>query len=245
MPKSINCLIVDDESIARDIIETHLSKMEGITVVGQCKNAFEAFNFIRNQAIDLVFLDINMPEVSGIAFARSINSDIKIIFTTAYRDYAVEGFDLQAVDYLMKPISFERLSKAVNRYIEIHTTPELKTETSSEYNDFIFVRSDRRMVKANFEDIRYVESYSDYVKLHLKSTSTALSVTSETIVTRETISAIEAKLPKQQFLRIHRSYIVALSHISSFTNESVTLGDVELTISRSYKVGVLERLEDF
>lgn len=245
MPKSINCLIVDDEAIARDIIETHLSKMEGITIVGQCKNAFEAFNAIRNQTIDLVFLDINMPEVSGIAFAKSINSDIKIIFTTAYRDYAVEGFDLQAVDYLMKPISFERLSKAVNRYIEMHTKPEVSTEGPSEHNDFIFVRSERRMVKVDFKDIRYVESYSDYVKIHMKSASTALSVTSETIVTRETISAIEAKLPKTQFLRIHRSYIVRLSEITSFTNESVTLNDVTLTISRSYKAGVLERLEGF
>ncbi len=114
--KTISCLIIDDEAIAREIIATHLSEIENINIIASCSNAIEAFNYISNHDIDLVFLDINMPEISGISFAKSINKDIKIIFTTAYRDYAVEGFELQAVDYLLKPISFERLLKAVNAY---------------------------------------------------------------------------------------------------------------------------------
>jgi DNA-binding LytR/AlgR family response regulator len=236
MHNSISCIIVDDESVARDIIATHLSKIDTIEVVAQCKNAIEAFNFISHNKVDLVFLDINMPEISGIAFAKSINKDIKIIFTTAYRDYAVEGFELQAVDYLLKPIPFERLLKAVNTYFEVYQTPKVIEKTKSDENDFIFVRSERRMLKVNFDAITYIESYSDYIKIHLKNS---------VIVTRETISAIEAKLPKANFIRIHRSYIIAISQIQSFTNEYITINNSAIPISRSYKKDVLKVLERY
>ena len=236
MTKTISCIIVDDESVARDIIATHLSRINKIEVIAQCKNAIEAFNFINNNAVDLIFLDINMPEISGIAFAKSINKNIKIIFTTAYRDYAVEGFNLQAVDYLLKPISFERMLQAVNRYFEVNTQ-QIETQSQpSETNDFIFVRSDRRMLKITFKDIIYIESLSDYLKIHLKDQS---------IITRETISAIEAKLPQKDFLRIHRSYIVNLASIESFTNEEMIVNGKALTISRSYKKDVITKLERF
>ena len=234
--KSISCIIVDDESIARDIIAKHLSEISNITIVASCSNAIEAFNCLNNNKIDLVFLDINMPEISGISFAKSINKDIKVIFTTAYRDYAVEGFELQAVDYLLKPISFDRLLKAVNTYFDIYTTSNyVKTPTQEQHN-FMFVRADRRMIKIDFDSILYIESYSDYIKIHLEN---------ETIVTRETISAIEAKLPSEAFLRIHRSFIIALNYITSFTNEEVTINKTSLTISRSYKKDVLKVLEGF
>ncbi len=236
MDKSVSCIIVDDETIAREIITSHLSKIDAIEVVAQCKNAIEAFNFISNKKVDLVFLDINMPEISGIAFAKSINKDIKIIFTTAYRDYAVEGFDLQAVDYLLKPIAFERLLKSVNRYFEVTTPPKTTTIEPSETSDFIFVRSDRKMLKVDFNAIIYVESFSDYIKFHLQD---------KTIITRETISAIEAKLPKTRFLRIHRSYIICISKIQSFTHEHITINNTALSISRSYKKDVLKHLEKF
>ncbi|WP_299122503.1 LytTR family DNA-binding domain-containing protein [uncultured Winogradskyella sp.] len=236
MTKNVSCVIVDDEAMAREIIAMHLSKIKKIDVVAQCCNAVEAFNTITNNDIDLVFLDINMPEISGIAFAKSINKNIKVIFTTAYRDYAVEGFELQAVDYVLKPISFERLLKAVNRYFEVFTKVEKTSSHITESNDFIFVRSNRRMLKVNFESILYVESYSDYIKIHLEE---------EIIVTRETISAMEAKLPKQNFIRIHRSYIIALSKIQSFTSEHVTLNRRTLPFSRSYKKEVLKLLENY
>ena len=236
MTKPISCIIVDDESMARDIIATHLSRIKNIEVVAQCKNAIEAFNFINNNAVDLIFLDINMPEISGIAFAKSINKSIKIIFTTAYRDYAVEGFDLQAVDYLLKPIPFERLLKAVNRYFEVNTVQSNIQLKPTDHNDFIFVRSERRMLKITFSDILYIESLSDYIKIHLTETC---------VVTRETISAIEAKLPQKDFLRIHRSYIVSLAKIQSFTNEEITVNRKALPISRSYKKDVLNHLENF
>lgn len=234
--KTISCLIIDDESIARDIINNHLSKIKNIQIVASCKSAIEAFNYINNHKIDLVFLDINMPEISGISFAKSINKDIKIIFTTAYRDYAVEGFELQAVDYLLKPISFERLLKAINTYFEVYSETHSRTDNPTEENHFMFVRSDRVMVKIDFNDIIYIESYSDYIKIHLND---------KTIVTRETISAVEAKLPKLKFLRIHRSYIISISNIASFTNEQITINKTSLPISRSYKQDILQTLEKF
>lgn len=234
--KNINCLIVDDEAIAREIIATHLSKLNNINIVASCSHAMEALNVMRTHNIDLIFLDINMPEISGISFAKSINKNHKIIFTTAYREYAIEGFELQAVDYLLKPISFERLLKAVNTYFEVYHKSQTESQELKESTEFMFVRADRRMLKVGFNDIYYIESYSDYIKIHLIN---------ETIVTRETISAIEAKLPTNNFLRIHRSYIVATNKITAFTNEHINICNKALTISRSYKKEVLNHLNKY
>jgi DNA-binding LytR/AlgR family response regulator len=222
--------------MAKEVIETHLNKIPNIKIVAKCNNAIEAFSYLRNHKVDLIFLDINMPEISGISFAKSINKDIKIIFTTAYRDYALEGFELQAVDYLLKPISFERLLKAVNNYFDIYNETKNSIILENNNNDFMFVRSDRRMIKIDFEAIIYIESYSDYIKIHMAN---------ETITTRETISAIEAKLPKETFIRIHRSYIISMAHITSFTNEEITINKNSLPISRSYKNEVLQILEKY
>lgn len=231
----INCIIVDDEPIAREILENHLLKIDSIQVHASCKNALEAFKVINVQAVDLIFLDINMPEISGLSFARSMTKDIKIIFTTAYREYAVDGFDLQAVDYLLKPISFPRLLQAVNKYIDSRTPSEtLITEVQDENKDSLFVRSDRKMIKINFEEVSYIESISDYIKIHLKD---------KNVITRETLSNIEAKLPQSDFIRIHRSFIVAIKSIECFTNEYLEMGKLQLPISRTYKEEVLKRLE--
>jgi len=235
--RNISCLIVDDESIAREVIATHLTKIKNINIIASCNNAIEAFNIISNHTVDLVFLDINMPEISGISFAKSINRDIKIIFTTAYREYAVEGFELQAVDYLLKPISFERLLKAVNTYFEVYNNVTDTIPSPMESHNFMFVRSDRRMLKIAFNEIIYIESYSDYIKIQLDNKTK--------VVTRETISAIEAKLPKRKFIRIHRSYIIAVNYIESFTNEQIVIFGKSLPISRSYKKEVLSLLEKF
>jgi DNA-binding LytR/AlgR family response regulator len=219
--------------MAREIISTHLSKIDNIEVIASCSNAIEAFQEINKHAIDLVFLDINMPEISGISFAKSINKNIKVIFTTAYRDYAVEGFELRAVDYLLKPISFERFSKAISAFHDTQTPVIVEASSETSSNDFIFVRSDRVMLKIDFNTIIYIESYSDYIKIHTGK---------KVVVTRETISAIDAKLPKDQFLRIHRSFIVAISKISSFTSDHVVIENQSLPISRSYKKEVQQRL---
>ncbi|RLD82754.1 MAG: DNA-binding response regulator [Bacteroidetes bacterium] len=238
MSKIIHCIIVDDEPIAREILENHLNKIEAIKIISSCKNAMEAFNVINAHKIDIIFLDINMPEISGLSFAKSINKNIKIIFTTAYREYAVDGFDLKAVDYLLKPISFERLLQAVNKFLNenIPVYTESKNELTIEKSDFIFVRSDRKMIKINFSDINYIESLGDYLKIHLPN---------KTIITRETISNMEVKLPKKEFIRIHRSFILSIAKIESFTNEFVEVNKKAIPISRSYKKDVLQRLEKF
>jgi DNA-binding LytR/AlgR family response regulator len=238
MAKTIHCLIVDDEPVAREILENHLSRINSIEIAGQCKNAAEAFNCINKQAVDLIFLDINMPEISGLSFAKSINKNIKVIFTTAYREYAVDGFDLQAVDYLLKPISFERLLQAVNKYLNenVSVFSEPNQEIQKEKETSFFVRAERKMVKISFDEIRYIESLADYVKIHLIN---------KTVVTRETISNIEARLPQKDFMRTHRSFIVSLNQIESFTNELVEMGKNQIPISRGYKAEVLKRLETF
>ena len=236
MTTKIRCIIVDDEPVAREILEGHIAKIDAIEVVASCKNALDAFQVISTKQIDLIFLDINMPEISGLSLARSVNKNIKIIFTTAYREYAVEGFDLQAVDYLLKPISLERLLQGVNKYLNesAHIQSPVFHEVEDEKNESFFVRSDRKMVKVNFCEILYIESLADYIKIYLHD---------KKVVTRETISSIEAKLPQHDFLRIHRSYIVAKKSIDSFTSEYIEIGKKQLPISRGYKEQVMKQID--
>lgn len=237
MSNKISCIIVDDEPMAREILTSFVAKIPQLELQKTCANAMEAFDVLNKKSIDLVFLDINMPEVSGLSLAKSINKKSKIIFTTAYREYAVDGFDLQAVDYLLKPIAFDRFLQAINTYFEVASV-NLSTNSSVEKspkNDFIFVRADRKMLKVNFKEILYIESLSDYIKIH---------TTNGTIVTRETISNIETKLPQNDFLRVHRSFIVAIQQVSSYTNEFVEIGKKAISISRSYKDVVLTKLQN-
>ena len=237
MAKTISCIIVDDEPMAREILENHLKRIDSIQIKGSCKNAIEAFNLLSSEDIDLIFLDINMPEITGLSFAKSINKKIKIIFTTAYREYALDGFDLKAVDYLLKPISFERLYQSIHKFKNesLNFRQEESSEVSNENSEFFFVRSDRKMIKINFSELDYIESLADYVKINAND---------KVIITRETISSIEAKLPKKDFLRVHRSYIVSISKIESFTQEFIEIANKAIPISRSYKNDVRQRLDN-
>jgi two-component system, LytTR family, response regulator len=183
MSDKVTCMIVDDEPMAREIISSFVGKIHNLELVATCKNVSEAFSVLQKESIQLIFLDINMPEISGLSLAKSIQHKSQVIFTTAYREYAIEGFDLQAVDYLLKPISFDRFLKAVQKYFDLHASKEIiKQEIVSEAKETsIFVRSDRKMVKVRFKEINYIESLSDYVKIFTDK---------ETIITRETISNI-------------------------------------------------------
>lgn len=236
MLKNIKCIIVDDEPVALDIMENHLSKIDNIEIIGRCRNATEAFNMINAHNTDLIFLDINMPGISGISFAKSINKEIKIVFTTAYREYAVEGFDLHAVDYLLKPISFGRLLDAVSNFQKVHLDQNVAKSQPQASPDFIFVKIDRKMFKIDFSKILWLESLSDYLKIQTFDGSK---------VTRETISSIEMKLPSSKFLRIHRSFIIAIDQIESYSNEEVVIQNKSFPISRTYKEQVIKTLENF
>lgn len=236
MTTQYTCIIVDDEPAARDILFQYLSEIDTIEVVTSCKNAVEAFTVLNTQKVDLVFLDISMPEITGLTLAKSIPENTKVIFTTAHREYAVEGFELKAIDYLLKPIAFDRFLQAIQTFMGIQKKQLEKTHTTLELHQdhFMFVRSDRKMVKVNFDAIIYIESLSDYIKIYTNE---------KTIITRETISNVETKLPSKYFLRVHRSYIVAISAIDSFTNEYIEIGKNAIPISRSYRKFVLDRLE--
>ncbi len=239
MTKKLNVILVDDEPAAREILRTHLNRIPGVIIQDEFKNAIDALSYLKDHLADLVFLDINMPEVSGLSFAKLVQKDIQIVFTTAHREYAVEGFELQAVDYLLKPISFERLLQAIHKCSgnlekTQHIVKPLDLEKAT--NPFVFIRADRKMIKIDFDELVYVESLSDYIKIHTQS---------ETHVTRETISNFESKLPPDRFLRIHRSFIVAASAIKAYTAEHIEIENETLPISRSYRDTVVQFLAKY
>ena len=239
MTEKIRALIVDDEPTAREILKTHLQAIPFVNVLDEFKNATEALAYLKINPVDLIFLDINMPGVSGLSFAKLIKKEVKLIFTTAHREYAVEGFELEAVDYLLKPISFDRLLQAVYKCTSGKAEKLQRnqpTQTDITTNDFVFVRADRKMIKIDFEDLIYVESLSDYIKIHTQR---------ETHVTRETISNFGSKLPPDQFLRIHRSFIVAASAIKAYTAEHIEIEGETLPISRSYRDTVVKFLAKY
>lgn len=230
--KTYNAIIIDDEPTARDILERHLSKIDVIHVVASCKNAAEGFSALSSETVDLIFLDINMPEVTGIMFANAIKGKTSVIFTTAYREYAVEGFDLEVVDYLMKPISLERLMKAVHKFLALIAEDNRETETV--VHDFTFFRVERKMVKVEFDAILYIESCGDYIKIHTEN---------QVLITRETMNSVVEKLPNDRFLRTHRSFVVSLAKMDSYTNEHINMMRTAVPISRSYKGDVLQTLK--
>jgi two-component system, LytTR family, response regulator len=229
--KKITCLIVDDEPPALDVIEKYIASVHNLELAGSCADAVEALNFLRQQTIDLLFLDIQMPNLLGTDLIRTLKNPPKVIFTTAYRKFAVEGFELDAVDYLLKPISFERFLKAVNKVMETSLKAAENNDGYYDYqnglqNAFITLRADRKNIKVLLDDILYIESLKDYIKV---------VTTSKNIVTKQSISSIEEALPKNNFVRVHRSFIVAINKIESFTNDTIEIAKHELPISRMYR----------
>jgi two-component system LytT family response regulator len=227
MRNKLKCVVVDDEPMAREILEIYIAKTPNLDLIASCKNAAEAIFLLQDNEVDVFFLDINMPEITGLSLAKIINQKSQIIFTTAYREYAIDGFNLNVVDYLLKPISFDRFLQAVQKVAQ--------SEIIESNTDFMFVRSDRKMVKIDFNTILYIESLSDYVKIFTSE---------KTIVVRETITSLEEKLPVKKFIRIHRSFIISLQNITSYTNEFIEINQKALPISRSYKESVLQKLAE-
>jgi DNA-binding LytR/AlgR family response regulator len=232
----VKCLIIDDEPLAAALIETHVQKLPNLEVVAVCINAMEGFEVLKKQPIGLIFLDIQMPLLTGIEFLKSLTNPPKVIFTTAYREYAIESYELEVVDYLLKPISFERFFKAVNKYfktVESNVIIETTVKKESDIAKFIYVNANKKQHKIHFPEILYVESIKDYVRIHLESKS---------IVTKDKISEFEQKLPSS-FLRTHRSYIVNADKITAYTVNDVEIGKLEIPIGISYKKQLLEKLK--
>ena len=233
----IRCLIIDDEPLAREILKQHIAGVEALQLVGACNNAVEAISFLKEHTVDLLFLDIQMPQLLGTSFIRTLKSPPKVIFTTAYRKYAVEGFELDAVDYLLKPISFERFLQAVNKVLQIKAVIEPASSSRENHTEtnslFLYFRADRKMVKIFFHEILFIESLKDYIKI---------VTTTKTIVTKYVLYTLEEMLPPGEFLRIHRSYIIAIDKIDSYNAESVQIAKHEIPIGRIYKIDVIRRL---
>lgn len=232
--KKIKCLVVDDEPPAREILKQHIAGVEALELVGTCSNAVEAISFLKDEPVDLLFLDIQMPQLLGTNFIRTLKSPPKIIFTTAYRKYALEGFELDAVDYLLKPISFERFLKGVNKILQINSSADpvspAKNENHKEPpNSFLYFRADRKMVKVFFNDILFIEALKDYIKIVTQH---------KTIVTKYVLTTLAELLPADEFLRIHKSYIVAINRIESYSADSIQVAKHELPIGRLYKYEV-------
>ncbi len=235
---TIKCLIVDDEDLAIDVLEEYLSRIDYLEVAGSCRNALEAMAFLNENKVDLVFLDIQMPGLTGLQMLKNMADRPEVIMTTAYSEFAIEGFELEVLDYLIKPIPFDRFIKAINRFLKLRQSsfsiPEVKQSNS--YNDaFIFVKSDKMMVKILLSEITYVESLRNYVAIY--------QTNDKMVKTMNTISNIEQKLPETNFLRVHRSFIIAIDKIDSFTSGSFKINKEIIPIGRQYKEIVKTRLE--
>jgi DNA-binding LytR/AlgR family response regulator len=235
----IRCIAVDDEPPALEVMKKYIESVQTLELVATCSDAIDAINILQQQSIDLIFLDIKMPEILGTDFVKTLKNPPKIIFTTAYRKFALEGFELDAVDYLLKPISFDRFLKAVNKLVDMrivkNTSNHASAKPRQEISEVVYFRSNRKMIKVELDEILFVESLKDYIKVVTRNRA---------IVTKHSISSLEENLPKDRFLRIHRSFIVAIDKIESYTNETIEISKKELPISRMYRYGVDKVLQE-
>lgn len=232
-------MIADDEEIARGIIETYVNRLDKLNLVAMCSNGTEVYNALKTNQADLLFLDIQMPHLTGIELLRTLKNPPPVIMTTAYREFALEGYELNVIDYLLKPISFERFLKAIDKYESIRNTDnvipngQLK-ETSNAPEAFMYVKSDKKMVRVLLKDLLYIEGLKDYVKIHLAD---------KTIVTYQTLTYFEEKLSANHFIRVHRSYIISLHHIDAYSANHIEIGKIQIPIGSSYGKDVLKKLE--
>ncbi len=235
----MRCIVIDDEPLARMLIEGYISRIDGLKLVRSFSNAVEAFGFLQvNEPVDVLFLDIQMPQMTGIEFLKSLKQPPKVIFTTAYRKYAIDAFDLDVVDYLLKPVSFERFLRSIGKIYQFRQLmnntekPDLQNALKQAY---LLLKENRATQKVYLSEIVYIESLRDYIRV---------KTTNGQIITHQKISYMEQKLPESAFLRVHRSFIVALDKVTSFQSTHVNLGTVKIPIGKLYKNMALKALND-
>lgn len=223
----MNCIALDDEPLALDIIEAYIKKHPELNLIARCNNADEASKVLNSQHIDLMFLDIQMPGVTGLNFVRSLKNKPLFMFTTAYSEYAIDGFELDAIDYLLKPIAYDRFEKAIEKAKEYYTIKNNSGLTESDLeNDFIFVKANQQLIKLAYGEILYVEAFADYVKIFLNDRK---------IVTLQTMKKMEAKLPSDIFSRVHRSFIVNRKAVQSFSTSVCEVNGEKIPVGKNYK----------
>ena len=232
----MKCLIVDDEPLARELMEAYVSRIEELKLVKSCGNALEAFTFIQQRPVDLIFLDIEMPQITGIELLRSLKDKPRVILTTAYREYAFEAYDLDVVDYMLKPISFDRFLRGIAKIKQLKQTAVTLDEGNAieSFNDaYLYLKENREMVKVFLKDIIYIESLRDYVRV---------KTLKQEVITYQKISYLEQKLPQNKFIRVHRSFIIAMDKVISFTPATVKVNIIDIPIGRNYKNVTLKML---
>lgn len=231
----MKCIIVDDEPLAIDLIAAYIERMDDIEIAATTNSPIEAISLIQNTEVDLIFLDIQMPNITGLELVKAISNLPQFIFTTAYPQYALDGFELNATDYLVKPIAFPRFVKAVSRAKELHDLKSKESIENQASDEFIFVKSEYENVKINTAEILYIEGLKDYIKIHIANSN-------KSILTLMSFKAILEKLPKKHFLRIHRSYIVNIDHVTSHQKNKLIVDDTRIPISDAFKHETLNRL---
>ncbi|RYY95157.1 MAG: response regulator transcription factor [Chitinophagaceae bacterium] len=231
--KPIRCLVVDDEPPAREVLSRYIAALPALELQGTCANALEALERLQTEGTDLLFLDIHMPQLKGNELLRILRNPPPVIFTTAHPEYALEGYELDVTDFLLKPVQFDRFLKAVGKVIDGAPAPEAAATRPEAATPFVYLRADRKMVKVPLADIFYVESMKDYVKVTTRS---------GVLVTKQSITAMEAMLPESEFLRTHRSFIVSKAQVRAYTHELLDIGNTEVPIGKLYRQQVLRAL---
>ena len=232
----VNCLLIDDEPLALRVLENHIEKIPWLNVVKTCTSPLEGLEELKKNKIELIFLDIQMPELSGLDFMEALSSKPAVIFTTAYRQFAADAFDLDGLDYLIKPIGFPRFMKAVNKYVERYASANdlpIPRHPDGDDKRFFFIRQGRKMVKVFIGEIEYIESLKDYVQIY---------VGEKRYVYKARISNLEEELQDEQFIRVHKSYLVPVSRIESVSPTEINIGGKEIPIGRTYRQMVMKRL---
>jgi DNA-binding LytR/AlgR family response regulator len=238
--QKIQCVIADDEQLSRDILKAYIEKTAQLQLSAECKNGIEVFDVLKSHKIDLLFLDIQMPMLTGIELLKTMHHPPKVILVTAYREFALEGYELNVLDYLLKPVSFTRFLKAVGKYpdpvqeanpINLNTPNQINLNAPSPFMD---VRSEKKTIRIALQDIVCLEGMKDYVRVQTSTTS---------IITHQTLQYFEEQLPKDQFIRVHRSYIIALGKVTAFTPSWVEVQGKEIPIGAFYQQQVMMRLE--
>lgn len=230
--KNFKCLIVDDEPLAIDVLENYLQRFENIET-RRCENALDAFRYLKEEKFDLIFLDIEMPLLTGLDFLGTLKDPPPVIITTAYRDYAVEGFEFEALDYLVKPISFPRFVKAFERALKINKSGDNPNDNLQEENEYLFLKVDRKFVKILISEILYIESLKDYVRVTTKSSS---------FISYQSLTSITEKLPSEKFIRIHRSFTISIDKVNSIEGNCIEIDGKLLPISREHRQEVLKKI---
>ena len=224
--KVLNCLIVEDEHLAAGVMKDYIAQLPGLRLKGICEDIFSANELLRQETIDIIFLDINLPKVSGLDFMRTLSARYHIILTTAYHEYAIDGFNQNAVDYLLKPIEFSRFLQAVNKVYDRVGSKPVESPTIPQSDKFYFFITDKKKVKVFAKDIYYIESLKDYVSIHLKD---------RRIITKFQIGEIDKLLEENTFMRIHRSFIINISKVTAYSATEIELDDISLPLGRTYK----------